>query len=244
MPEVHQTIGRDKRTIVLKNYVDGSLTDATTVLLSDPGGTYGIRRMDDYTASVADGTAFTKEATGHYEYDFDPPALGVEYEAQIEVTQTSGNVDRWTHEIKVRGVVDANEPYVTRANLTEQVPWIDDLLAPLHGQNDFRAQRSSARRWLDGIILAHADHNQTVREWLQGGRLFIDEQVLLACSYRALSQIMQANLNGGEVYDRLAEQFRGDADNEVNSMVALFDCDLDGCPDARVSLRAARAIRA
>ena len=48
--------------------VGGVLTDATTALLSDPDGTYGIKRNDTGEVVVADATALTKTATGTYEY--------------------------------------------------------------------------------------------------------------------------------------------------------------------------------
>lgn len=50
--------------------VGGVLTDVTTAKLSDPTGTYGVKRNDTSAVVVADGTAMTSSATGIYEYSF------------------------------------------------------------------------------------------------------------------------------------------------------------------------------
>jgi len=39
--------------------VNGILIDPTSVVLSDPGGTYGVKRDDTDAVVVADGTAMT-----------------------------------------------------------------------------------------------------------------------------------------------------------------------------------------
>jgi hypothetical protein len=63
--------------------VDGVLTDVTTATLSDPTGTYGVKRDDTDAVVVADGTAMTRVDTGTYEYTFnDLP--NVEYTAYVE----------------------------------------------------------------------------------------------------------------------------------------------------------------
>lgn len=63
--------------------VEGVLTDVTSAKLSDPTGTYGVKRNDTGVAVVADGTAMTKSATGTYEYSF-TDAVGVAYTAFVE----------------------------------------------------------------------------------------------------------------------------------------------------------------
>ena len=75
------------------NYVLGDRKDATTVLLSDDGGAYGVKRLDTGAAVVADGTAMTKASTGEYRYEFTAPALNLDYVAAFEITQTDGRVD-------------------------------------------------------------------------------------------------------------------------------------------------------
>lgn len=71
------------RTIHQTFQVGGVLTDVTTAKLSDPTGTYGIKRNDTDAVVVADGTAMTKTATGTYEYVFDATAA-IAYTAYIE----------------------------------------------------------------------------------------------------------------------------------------------------------------
>lgn len=63
--------------------VAGVLTDVTTAKLSDPTGTYGIKRNDTDAVVVADATAMTKDSTGIYSYSFTPVA-GVTYTAYVE----------------------------------------------------------------------------------------------------------------------------------------------------------------
>lgn len=71
------------RTISQTFKVGGVLTNATSAKLSDPTGTYGIRRNDTLATVVADNTAMTNSSTGVYQYTF--TALdGVTYTAYIE----------------------------------------------------------------------------------------------------------------------------------------------------------------
>ena len=65
--------------------VEDVATDATSVVLSDPTGTYGVKRNDNDAVVVADGTAMTKMATGTYQYSFDEPAEGLSYTAYLEI---------------------------------------------------------------------------------------------------------------------------------------------------------------
>ncbi len=61
------------------------LTDATSVVLSDPSGTFGVKRNDTGEAVVAAGTAMTRVSTGIYEYTFTEPAEGLSYTAWVEI---------------------------------------------------------------------------------------------------------------------------------------------------------------
>ena len=71
------------RTIRKTWKVSGVLADVTTAKMSDPTGTYGVKRNDTNAVVVADGTAMTKTATGTYEYSFTVIA-GVAYTAYME----------------------------------------------------------------------------------------------------------------------------------------------------------------
>lgn len=64
--------------------VGGVLTDVTTAKLSDPTGTFGVKRNDTDAVVVADNTAMTKASTGTYEYSFND-VEGVTYTACVEI---------------------------------------------------------------------------------------------------------------------------------------------------------------
>ena len=84
-------------TLKLWNRISGSLTNATSVALSNQAGTIGIKRNDTDAVVIADGTAMTNSSTGLYEYTFTVPTMDIAYTAYFEVTQTSGDVDRTSH---------------------------------------------------------------------------------------------------------------------------------------------------
>jgi len=67
---------------------NGVYFDPTSVVLSDTTGTYGVKRDDTDAVVVAAGTAFTKTATGKYEYTFTPSVGGLTYTY----------VTKWVHE--------------------------------------------------------------------------------------------------------------------------------------------------
>lgn len=71
-------------TISFKLAVDGVLTDATSVVLSDPTGAFGVKRTDTGAVVVADGTAMTKDGVGLYSHTFTDPASGLVYSYWIE----------------------------------------------------------------------------------------------------------------------------------------------------------------
>ena len=63
--------------------VEGVLTNVTSAKLSDPTGTFGIKRNDTSAVVVADGTNMTNSATGIYEYSFED-VQDVAYTAYVE----------------------------------------------------------------------------------------------------------------------------------------------------------------
>lgn len=73
------------KTLEIKFKVDGVLTNATSALLSDPTGTFGVKRNDTNAVVVADGTAMTNAATGIYRYTFTKPADGLTYTWWAEI---------------------------------------------------------------------------------------------------------------------------------------------------------------
>jgi hypothetical protein len=63
----------------------GVLTNATSVVLSDPTGAYGVRRADTLEIIVADGTVMELTSTGVYTYIIEDAVAGVTYEYWVEV---------------------------------------------------------------------------------------------------------------------------------------------------------------
>jgi phage gp36-like protein len=66
--------------------VDGVLTNATSVKFSSPDAVYGLRRTDNATIVIADGTNWTNDDVGEYSYDIDSLlSEGLSYDYYIEV---------------------------------------------------------------------------------------------------------------------------------------------------------------
>jgi hypothetical protein len=64
--------------------VENVLTNVTTAKLSDPTGTFGVKRNDTSAVVVADGTNMTNSSTGIYDYSFEDVA-DVSYTAYVEI---------------------------------------------------------------------------------------------------------------------------------------------------------------
>jgi hypothetical protein len=75
--------------IVRKTFkVDGVATNVTSAKLSDPTGTFGVKRNDTDAIVVADNTSMTLVSTGTYQYEFaDLP--NVAYTAYVEFVYVS-----------------------------------------------------------------------------------------------------------------------------------------------------------
>jgi hypothetical protein len=72
-------------SIIQKSFKqNGVLIDPTSVILSDPTATYGVKRNDNDAVVVADGTAMTKVSTGIYRHEFDDPANDLTYTYYLE----------------------------------------------------------------------------------------------------------------------------------------------------------------
>lgn len=70
-------------TFTSKSTDTGLPRDVTSAVLSDPTGTYGVRRVDTGAVVVADGTAMTRTSTGTYTHTFTTVG-GVEYQYYVE----------------------------------------------------------------------------------------------------------------------------------------------------------------
>ena len=64
--------------------VNGVPTDATSVVLRDPGGTFGVRRADTLAIVVPAGTAMTRLSAGVYAHTFADPAPNLAYTYWVE----------------------------------------------------------------------------------------------------------------------------------------------------------------
>jgi hypothetical protein len=73
------------RTVRKTFSVNGVPTDVSAAVLSDPTGTYGVKRNDTNAVVVADGTAMTRVSAGTYEYTF-TDVIGIAYSAYVEFT--------------------------------------------------------------------------------------------------------------------------------------------------------------
>lgn len=70
--------------------INGVLTNASTVTLSDSTGTYGILRLDNRAVSVAAGTATSNPQTGIYTYDTSALDPTYTYVASWKIVSTFG----------------------------------------------------------------------------------------------------------------------------------------------------------
>lgn len=71
-------------TLQFNFLIDDVMTDVTSAVLSDPTGTFGVKRDDTDAVVVADGTAMTRVDTGRYEHTFTEPVAGLTYTYYVE----------------------------------------------------------------------------------------------------------------------------------------------------------------
>jgi len=107
---------------------NGEYIDVTSAVLSDPTGTFGVKRDDTDTIIVADGTAMTKVSTGVYTYSFDEPIgeTGLTYTYWVEWVY-EGRTYRDEHQ--VTGSTE-NDIIPTR-QMDKYVAWIKKEFSPL-----------------------------------------------------------------------------------------------------------------
>lgn len=80
------------RIIFLEHKKDGTLTNALQVTLTDPTGTYGIRRLDNNAVIIPPGTTTIRAGLGQYEYDIESLDKSLEYEFFFKVIDEQGNI--------------------------------------------------------------------------------------------------------------------------------------------------------
>jgi len=117
-------------SIYVENYVDSVPTNATTVVLQDNTGTYGIRKLSDQSILVAAGEPTVNDAVGVYSYSgasgisnipgYDPTEV---YEYEWQITQVTGDIEY------VHGHIE-EQPVTTEFldAITQVQEWTDLLL--------------------------------------------------------------------------------------------------------------------
>jgi len=108
------------KTIGFTHSANGVLTDATSAKLSDPTGTFGVKRNDTDAVVVADGTDFANASTGRYTYSFTEPAAGLSYTYWIELTY-DGRTNHY--ERTIAGATGGGTGAVTFSELKQDVAY-------------------------------------------------------------------------------------------------------------------------
>ena len=109
--------------------VDDVLTDMTSVILSDPTGTYGVKRNDTDAIVVADGVAMTKSATGSYTHSFTQPEAGLTYTYWTEWTY--GGETFWDEHTVSGSVTDDFHSTAGAMDKADMVAWLKVEFQPL-----------------------------------------------------------------------------------------------------------------
>lgn len=86
------------RTVRRKLKVAGFPTDVDSAVLSDPTGSFGIKRNDTGAVVVDANTAMSHSATGVYEYAFSEPLAGISYTAYVKLVY-QGNALYFEHDL-------------------------------------------------------------------------------------------------------------------------------------------------
>jgi len=109
-----------KRIIRRTWRVDGVLTDVTSAKLSDPTGTFGIKRLDTGAVVVPDSTDMSHVSTGVYQYEFEEPVEGIGYTAFVEIVYLG---QTYHFETDFSAIIAAPEPGmgVSYSSLIERV---------------------------------------------------------------------------------------------------------------------------
>lgn len=107
---------------------NGVLTDPTgnSMKLSDPTGTFGVKRTDTDAVVVADDVSMTRLSTGIYTYTFDEPADSLTYEYWTEFVY-AGETHRLEFSI-VGGVSQSNNLYDLLPRIQTMVTGIINLV--------------------------------------------------------------------------------------------------------------------
>jgi hypothetical protein len=100
--------------------VNGTLVDPTSVILRDRTNAYGVKRADTGAVVIAAGTAFTKSATGDYEYTIEDVVDGATYIAATEVVY-GGHTYHFETTHVADSDADSGTGIVTRSEVLEEL---------------------------------------------------------------------------------------------------------------------------
>lgn len=81
------------RSIFAENLESDILTNAASVVLSDPTTAFGIREVISGSVVVATGAAVVNTAVGVYSYDISALNVTLEYEAYWKITRLNGDIE-------------------------------------------------------------------------------------------------------------------------------------------------------
>jgi len=110
-------------TLEFKFRVGGVLTNATSVVLSDEDGTYGVKRLDTEAIVVAAGTAMTNPETGVYRYALeDVDGAAVSWWARVVYRGVTYHFEKETRTATNSGTLSAYNTADDSADFASQLP--------------------------------------------------------------------------------------------------------------------------
>lgn len=125
--------------------IDGTLTNATSVVMSDPTNTYGLKRTDTDAILVANNTALTNVSPGVYQYNLTDPEDGLSYDYWIKVTYSGqtyhfnlqGSGDDVPESVELSSIVFTSRNEIERLYSTLAVNLRSDDLSAANQTNMF-----------------------------------------------------------------------------------------------------------
>ncbi len=136
------------KTLSITHKVDGVLTDATTLKLSDPTGAFGVRLQSDQSVVVADGTDFVNDGMGLYSYEITGLTSGAVYEYWVETVY--GGTTKRVEGTFTAGGVSASGLWMTQDYLnTKYGAANQQILADMENQQNTNAITATIQQAID-----------------------------------------------------------------------------------------------
>lgn len=212
-------------TLQFQFKVAGTLAAATSVVLSDPTGTYGVKRLDTDATVVADGTAMTAASTGVYRYTFAAPSEGLTYSWWAEVVY-DGVTYRFERETTPDG--DSGDVFGTRAGIEQKVGarnlkeyvFLGDTDEDPHGDPE---PSSIATAIADDLVQAVTKMRAAWREYLESRRVAgatVADVPLGYLEEYERRELADLNENGAAVYAYNGRNIDGRTTEEVPTQIA------------------------